>query len=121
MKLIASGTITIVMVKQAKGQVLTILKQMNQATGKPSNLTMFSDMLWGMCCISYIKSAKNLSNPQFNEIIMLAVGYMKVSQTVDDKDVIEIPDDKVEDIHANIVDNSLSKGEDCKLLSSDVG
>jgi len=82
---------------------------------------MFSDVLWGTHCISYVKSAKNLSNPQFNEIIMLAVDYMKVSQTVDDKDVVEIPDDKVEDIHANIVDNSSSKGEDCKLLSSDVG
>ena len=46
---------------------------------------------------------------------------MKVSQTVDDKDVIEIPDDEVEDIQENIVDNSSSKGEDCKLLSLDVG
>jgi len=52
---------------------------------------------------------------------MLAVDYMKVSQTVDDEDVIKIPDDEVEDIHANIVDNSSSEGEDCKLLSSDVG
>jgi hypothetical protein len=121
LKLIASGTITITMVKQAKGRVPTLLKQTNQATGKPSNLTMFSDMLWGTCCISYVKSAKNLSNPRFNEIIMHAVDYMKVSQTMDDEDVIKIPDDEVEDIRANIVNNSSSEGEDCKLLSLDVG
>lgn len=102
------------MVKQAKGRVPTIPKQMSQATGKPSNLTVFSDVLWGMCCISYLKSAKNLSNPRFDEIILHAADYMKVSQTVDDEDVIEIPDDEVEDIRANIVDNSSSEGEDCK-------
>jgi hypothetical protein len=31
---------------------------------------------------------------------------MKVSQPVDNEDVIEILDDEVEDIHANIINNS---------------
>jgi hypothetical protein len=37
LKLIASGTITIEMVQKAKGRVLTLPKQINQATGKASN------------------------------------------------------------------------------------
>jgi hypothetical protein len=52
---------------------------------------------------------------------MHAADYMKVSQPMDDEDVIKIPDDKVEEIRANTVDNSLSEGEDCNLLSLDVG
>jgi hypothetical protein len=68
-------------------------------------------------CISYVKSAKSLSDSQFNKIIKLGADYMKVSQTVEDKDVIKILDDKVEDICANIVDNSSSEGKDCMFAS----
>jgi hypothetical protein len=117
LKLVASGTLTVAMVKQAKGQLPAIPKQMNQATGKPSNLTMFSDVLWGAHCISYVKSAKKLSDSRFDEIIKLAADYVKVSQTMEDEDVIEILDDEVEDIRANIVDNSSSEGEDCMFVS----
>lgn len=71
----------------------------------------------GAHCISCIKLTKKLSDSQFDEIIKLAVGYMKVSQIVNDEDVIEILNDKVEDIHTNIVDDSSSEGEDCMLIS----
>ncbi|KAF8227755.1 hypothetical protein L208DRAFT_1404998 [Tricholoma matsutake] len=112
LKLIASGIITIKMVKKAKGRIPTLLKQINQATGKVSNQFMvFNEASWGKCCSSYVKLAKNLSASQFNEIITLSAEYMEISQNLEDKDVIEIPDDNDNDIHADIIDHS-SSGED---------
>jgi hypothetical protein len=50
------------MVKKAKGQIPTLPKQLNQATGKVSNqFTVFNEVLWGVHCSSYVKSAKRLS------------------------------------------------------------
>jgi hypothetical protein len=66
-------------------------------------------MSYGVRVVSYVKSARNLSNPRFNDIIRLAANYMKVSQPVDNEDVIEILDDEAEDICTNIVDNSSSR------------
>ncbi|KAF8230824.1 hypothetical protein L208DRAFT_1399990 [Tricholoma matsutake] len=112
LKLIASGIITIEMVKKAKGRIPTLLKQINQATGKVSNqFTVFNEASWGKRCSSYVKLAKNLSASRFNKIITLSAEYMKISQNLEDEDVIEIPDDDDDDIRANIVDHS-SSGED---------
>ncbi|KAF8218848.1 hypothetical protein L208DRAFT_1419320 [Tricholoma matsutake] len=113
LKLIASGIITIEMVKKAKGRIPTLPKQINQATGKVSNqFTVFNEASWGKRCSSYVKSAKNLSASRFNEIITLSAEYMKISQNLEDEDVIEIPDDDDDDIRANIVDHSSSGKDD---------
>jgi len=114
LKLVASGTLTVTMVKQAKGQLPAILKQMNQATGKPSNLTVFSDVLWGARCISYVKSAKKLSASRFDQILKLAAEYTKAAPNHEDEEVIEILDDD-DDIRANIIDHSSGSegGDDC--------
>jgi hypothetical protein len=107
------------MVQNAKGKVPTLLKQINQAMGKASNqLTGFNEVSWGVHCQSYVKSAKDLSNSRFDNIIELAQEFAKVNHhIVDDPDIIEIEDNE-EDIHAIIVDNaSDSKDEaDCKSI-----
>lgn len=59
LKLVSSGTITIEMVRKAKGRIPTLPKQINQATGKASNqLTGFNELAWGARCANYVKSAK---------------------------------------------------------------
>ena len=113
LKLIASGTITIKMVQKAKGQIPTLLKQINQATGKASNqFTGFNEASWGAHCSFYIKSAKKLLASQFNEIILLAAEYLKV----ENDDIIEIADDDDNDICANIVDNSSGSEGDINCM-----
>jgi len=41
----------------------------------------------------------------------MSAEYMKVSQNIEDEDIIDIPDDDDDDIRANIIDHS-SSGED---------
>ena len=41
----------------------------------------------------------------------MSAKYMKVSQNIKDEDIINIPDDDDDDIHANIINHS-SSGED---------
>jgi hypothetical protein len=111
LKLIQSGTITIEMVRKAKGRVPALPKQINQATGRASTqLTGFNETTWGTRCSSYVKSAKKLSATRFNDIIKISAEYTKV-QSMDDEDVIEILDDE-EDLRAQIVDHSSSGEED---------
>jgi hypothetical protein len=112
LKLIASGTITIEMVRNAKGRIPALPKKINQATGKASNqLTGFNEIAWGARCSSYVKSAKKLSNSRFDRIISLSAEYMKANYNLEDEEVIEIADDD-DDIRANIVDNfSGSEGD----------
>lgn len=111
MKLIQSGTITVEMVRKAKGRIPTLPKQVNQATGKASNqLTGFNEMTWGARCSSYVKSSKKLTASRFNDIIRLSAEYSKVNQSIEDDDVIEVPDDD-DDIRANIVDQSSSEDD----------
>ena len=104
LKLVASGTITVEMVRNAKGCIPTLPKQLNQATGKASNqLTAFNEIVWGACCSSYVKSAKKLSNSRFDEIVSLSAEYMKANYNLDDDEVIEINDND-SDIRANVID-----------------
>ena len=104
LKLIASGTITVEMVWNAKGRIPTLPKQLNQATGKASNqLTAFNEIAWGARCSSYVKSAKKLSDSRFDEIVSLSAEYMKANYNLDDDEVIEINDDD-SDIWANVID-----------------
>jgi hypothetical protein len=110
LKLIASGTITIEMVRKAKGRIPTLPKLINQATGKASTqLTAFNEITWGQRCFSYVKSAKKISASRFDDIISLSAEYVKVNQNIEDEDIIEIPDD--DDIRANIVDRHGSDSE----------
>ena len=105
LKLISSGTITIEMVRNAKGRIPTLPKKINQATGKASHqLTGFNEITWGSRCADYVKSAKKLSASRFQDIISLASEYSKVNQNFEDDDIIEIMDDD-DDIRANIIDN----------------
>ena len=94
------------MVRNAKGKVPTLPKQINQSTGKVSNqLTGFNEVVWGKRCQSYVKSAKKLSASRFDEIITLASEFMKTTHhIIDDTDIIEI--DEEEDVRANIIDIS---------------
>jgi len=116
LKFIASGIITIEMMQKAKGRVPTLPKQVNQSTGKVSNQsTCFNEVTWGKRCESYVKSAKNLSNSRFDEVVDLAVKCLKTTHHItDDTDVIEI-DEEEEDVQANIIDiSSGSESDDCK-------
>ena len=106
------------MVQKAKGRILTLPKQINQATGKVSNLFMvFNEASWGARCSAYVKLAKKLSTSRFDEIITMFTEYMKASQNLEDEDVIEIPDDDDDDdICANIIDYSSSGEEDTNCM-----
>lgn len=102
------------MVRKAKGRVPTLPKQINQATGKASNvLTGFNETAWGTRCASYVKSAKKLSASRFDKIFSLSAEFMRSNLNHNDEEAIEIPDD--DDIRANIViDSSGSEsGDDC--------
>ena len=106
------------MVQKAKGQIPILPKQINQATGKVSNLfTVFNEAAWGARCSAYVKSAKKLSTSRFDEIITMSTEYMKASQNLEDEDVIEILDDDDDDIRANIIDYSSSGEEDTVLTA----
>ena len=117
LKFIAAGTITIEMVRNAKGKIPILPKQINQATGKVSKAMGFNEVMWGKRCKSYMKSVKGLSPSRFNEIIELATAFMKTTNHIidDDRDVIEIDDDDNHDIRANVIDISSDSDSDCKL------
>jgi hypothetical protein len=104
------------MVQKAKGKIPTLPKQINHATGKVSNQSMgFNEVTWGVCCKSYVKSAKKLTNDRFDKVVSLATEFMKVNHRLvdEDDDIIEIEED--EDIRANIIDISSSEDEaECK-------
>jgi hypothetical protein len=91
------------MVKNSKGQVPTIPKQMNQATGKASNqVTGFNKASWGVHCSAYVKLVKKLSASQFDKILSLAMEYMKAGPNHEDDN---------NDICANIINHSSSSNE----------
>lgn len=110
LKLISSGTITIEMVRNAKGKIPVLPKKINQATGKASHqFTGFNELSWGSRCCNYVKSAKKLSPTRFEEIISIAAEYLKLNQN-EDSEIIEIPDEE-DDIRANVVDLGSSDEE----------
>ena len=68
--------------------------------------------MWGARCSSYIKSAKKLSAPWFDEIVSLSAEYMKANHNLDNDEVVEINDnDDDNDMRANISDHYSSEDD----------
>jgi hypothetical protein len=114
LKFVAAGTITVEMVQNAKGKVPALPKQMNQTTGRVSKqATGFNEVIWGKRCRSYVTSAKGLSPSRFDEVVGLAMEFMKTTHRPMDHDIIEIEEEE-EDIRANIIDISSDSEDECK-------
>ena len=116
LKFIAAGSITVEMVRNAKGKIPILPKHFNQATGKVSKAMGFNEVMRGKHCKSYMISVKGISTSWFDEIVQLATTFMKTTNRIinDDHDAIEIDDDD-DDIHANVIDISSDSDSDCKL------
>ena len=61
-------------------------------------------------------SVKGISTSRFDDIVQLAMTFMKTTNQIidDDHDAIEIDDDD-NDIRANVIDISSDSDSDCKL------
>ena len=91
MTLWATSTITIDMVRSAKGRNISLPKKLNQSTGKISNRqTGFNDASWGKSTRAYVQGInRNLSDKSFDLIIHREMGFARKSRratgSVDDK------------------------------------
>jgi hypothetical protein len=85
--LFATGTITIEMIRTAKGKTISLPKTLNYSTGKVSNRqTGFNDATWGKSTRSYVNGInENLADDMFELIIRRAKGFAKTSRQTQDK------------------------------------
>ena len=85
--LFATGTITIEMIRTAKGKTISLPKTLNYSTGKVSNRqTGFNDATWGKSTRSYVNGInENLADDMFELIIRRAKGFAKMSRNTQDK------------------------------------
>jgi len=102
---VATGTITIAMIRSAKGKTISLPKTLNYSTGKISNRqTGFNNVTWGKKTRAYVKGINdNLSDDMFEHIINHAKAAVDTShhtanQTADtvDHDRGEEPDKRVQ-------------------------
>jgi hypothetical protein len=109
--LVATGTLTVEMVRSSKGKTIPLPRTVNRSTGKESTrLTGFSDVAWGKATRSYATSARSLANVKFDAIVKDAKEFLKPirsrnKSTAEAMDVINIDDDD-DDERAHLVDNS---------------
>ena len=114
--LVATGTLTIDMVRAAKGKTVSLLKTFNLSTGKESmRQTGFSDVAWGKVTRGYAKSARRLKKVKFNAVVEEAQEFVKPTRgrgkSTQLTEVIDVDED---DERACLVDNSDSESEECK-------
>jgi hypothetical protein len=103
--LVATGTLTIEMVRAARGKTVNLPKTMNFSTGKESmRQTGFSDASWGKVTRNFAKSARSLSTAKFDIIIKEAEVFMRPVRGCKTK--VEIIDVDEDDERACLVDNS---------------
>ncbi|KAF8799192.1 hypothetical protein BYT27DRAFT_7318611, partial [Phlegmacium glaucopus] len=106
--LVATGTLTVAMVRASKGKTLTLPRNLNLSSGKESTCqTSFSDAAWGNATCGYAISAHSLTNIKFDAIIQEAQEFMKPTRTrnktTEATDVIDVDED---DERALLIDNS---------------
>lgn len=80
LRLVATGVITVAMHKAAKlkGKPVTILKTLNETTGRESSSKSdFSEAHWGKATKAYANSAANLSPAKINMILEEAKEFAK--------------------------------------------
>ena len=115
MALISTQTLTIDMVRAAKGKNIALPKTMNYSTGKQSkNLTGFNDAMWGGRTRSYIKSVdKNLKEARkFDAVIQAAMEFAKTTRRVEDlPSAAHDDEDEEDDERAQLMDRSDSESE----------
>jgi hypothetical protein len=112
--LVATGTLTIDMVRTAKGKTVSLPKTFNLSTGKESmHQTGFSDVTWGKVTRGYAKSAHGLKKVKFNAVVEEAQEFVKPTcgrgKSTQLTEVIDEDDER-----ACLVDNSDSESEECK-------
>jgi hypothetical protein len=115
--LVATGTLTIPLVRASKNKTIPLPRTINLSSGKESmRQTGFSENAWGEDTRSYIKSTSLLKTAKFNTIIREAREFMKpvrsrgsLSATTEP---IVVDDDTNE--RANIVD-LCGSDSDCML------
>jgi hypothetical protein len=115
--LVATGTLTVAMVRASKGKTPTLPQTLDLSSGKESMCqTGFSDATWGKATCSYATSAHSLTNIKFAAITQEAQEFVKPTRarnkTTEAMETINIDDD---DEHACLVDNSDSDME-CKSV-----
>jgi hypothetical protein len=108
--LVATGTLTIAIVRASKGKSIPLPRTVNLSTGKESmRQTGFSDVAWGKATRGYAISARSLVNAKFHAIIQDAKEFIKPlrsrNKTTDATEIIDIDDDD-DDERAHLVDNS---------------
>ena len=107
--LVATGTLTIEMVRSSKGKMIPLPQTINQSTGKESTCqTGFSDVAWGKATRSYATSARSLAIVKFDAIIQDAKEFLKPTRSrnksTEALDIINI--DEEDDERAHLVDNN---------------
>jgi hypothetical protein len=76
--LVATGTLTISLIRASKGKTIPLPKTINHSSGKESTRqTGFSETAWGKETRSYTKSARSLLAVKFDEIIQDAQEFVK--------------------------------------------
>jgi hypothetical protein len=112
--LISTRTLTIDMVRAAKGRTIALPKTMNYSTGKHfKNVTGFNDGMWGDRTPSYMKSVeKNLKKgDKFSAVVKSAMEFAKSSRRVVKDTTSAARDDDEEEVNerAELVDRSDSE------------
>jgi hypothetical protein len=115
--LVATGTLTIEMIRAAKGKTMPLLNTLNHSTGKIStHQTGFNNVTWGDSTCTYTKlitKAFNKKQDKLTDIITRAKEFFRKSHhtdganTMPDSDADE--EEKDLDDHALLVDISSSK------------
>jgi hypothetical protein len=113
--LVATGTLTIDMVRAAKGKTVSLPKTFNLSTGKDSMCqTGFSDVAWGKVTRGYAKSARGLKKVKFDTVVEEAQEFIKPTRGCGKSTQLTEVIDVDEDERACLVDNSDSESEECK-------
>ncbi|KAG1796928.1 uncharacterized protein HD556DRAFT_1441103 [Suillus plorans] len=111
----STHTLTIKMVRAAKGKNITLPKTLNQSTGKVSSRqTGFNGISWGTSTRAYAKEiVKNLHDDKFNTIIASAMEFSKKSRWPCDDIADDVAEDELLDLdeRAQLVDISDTESE----------
>lgn len=109
--LVATGTLTISLIRASKGKTIPLPKTINLSSGKESTRqTGFSDTAWGKETRSYAKSARSLPTAKFDIIIKEAREFMKPVRSRGNVSTEPIVIDDDDNERANLID--LSDGSD---------
>ena len=115
MALISTQTLTVDMVRAAKGKNIALPKTINYLTSKQSkNLTGFNDAMWGGRTCLYIKSVnKNLKEARkFDAVIQAMMEFTKTTRHVKDlPSAAHDDEDEEDDECVQLMDQSDSESE----------